>query len=383
MNDKQPMTVFSDDNNSRASEANGPGLHSIRKRIDHCDREILRLLEERMELALRTKHLKPTVQDRKRENQILAQIRKGAARRALVRGEFMEKLYASILQESRKAQKQRRRLIGFQGEHGAYSEVAARGFDPGLVAIPCAEFLDVFAGVEDGNLDFGIVPVENSLGGTVTPVNELLLKTSLQVVAAVKLPIHHCLLALPESDYREIRIVVSHPQAISQCRRFLARNKLEPRPFYDTAGAAQALARGTFERTGVIASALAAELYDLEILKEHIEDNPANFTRFFVLAKKKIRPGDTGAGRAATCAIAFTTAHKAGTLFEVLRIFAEAGINLIRIESLPSPEDPAHFAFFLDFQPGSGGQDIEPVLARVGETTTLLKHLGCFEEVCP
>jgi prephenate dehydratase/chorismate mutase/prephenate dehydratase len=356
-------------------------LLKIRKRIDQIDLEILRLLEERLELALRTKRLKPAVEDQDREAQVLSQIRHSAGQRALVRTGFLEKLYAALFQESRRAQEQDRRLIGFQGEHGAYSEVAAAHFNPRLVAIPYPEFFDVFTGVENGDLDFGIVPVENSLGGAVTPVNELLLKTDLQVVAAIRLRINHCLLALPETDYREIRVVISHPQALSQCRQFLGRNKLEPRPFYDTAGAARALARDKYERTAVIASALAADLYHLDILKERIEDNPANFTRFFVLARD--RAAGPPAGLPATRAIAFSTAHKAGTLFEVLRVFAQAGINLTRIESLPSPEDPAHFTFFLDFQVGNGEHEVEAVLARVKEKTVQFKDFGCFQEACP
>lgn len=357
------------------------GLPQIRKRIDQIDLEMLRLLEERLELALRTKRLKSTVRDQNREAQVLDQIIHSAGRRMLVRPDFVKKLYASIFQESRQAQEQERRLIGFQGEHGAYSEVAARYFDPDLVAIPCPEFFDVFSGVESENLDFGIVPVENSLGGAVTPVNELLLKTDLQVVAAVRLRINHCLLALPETDYRDIRVVISHPQALSQCRQFLSRNKLEPRPFYDTAGAARALARDKQERTAVIASALAADLYHLDILKDNIEDKPANFTRFFVLARD--RTAAPAPGPSSTRAIAFSTAHRAGTLFEVLRVFAQAGLNLTRIESLPSPEDPAHFAFFLDFQVGNSGPQVEDILARVKKKAVLFKDYGCFQEVCP
>jgi prephenate dehydratase/chorismate mutase/prephenate dehydratase len=360
--------------------ANGASLSRIRKRIDQCDLEIVRLLQERLELALRTKRLKPEVQDREREVRILEKIRKSAGQRSLLRSEFIEKLVSVILQESRQVQEQERQIIGFQGEHGAYSEEAARHFDPGLVAVPCAEFFEVFSGVETGSLDLGIVPVENSLGGAVSQVNELLLATSLHVVAAVKLRINHCLLALPETDYREIRVVTSHPQALSQCRRFLARNKLEPRPFYDTAGAARALARDKEERTAVIASALAADLYNLDVLKDHIQDNPANFTRFFILARERAG-GPFGPGAKNT--IAFSTAHRAGTLFEVLRIFAQAGINLTRIESLPSPQDPAHFAFFLDFQLENGGQEIEAALAEVQELTVMFKDFGCYQEACP
>lgn len=349
-------------------------LEEIRKNIDQIDYEILKLLNERIELSLRTRKFKDNIHDRERENQILNRLKRYSNILNLIQGDFVEKLFTEIISENRKFQEKRRKLIGFQGEHGAFGEVAARYYDSNLVAIPCSEFVDVFEGVKMGYLDLGIVPVENSLGGAITHVNELLIKTDLKVAFAVKLRINHCLLALPESNYREIRVVYSHPQALSQCRDFIDRHNLEARPFYDTAGAAKMLAKEKPEMTGSIASKLSAELYNLEIVKENIEDDSSNFTRFFILAKEKKK--DHGN----KCSIVFSTPHKAGTLFSVLKIFAEANINLTRIESFPSHDDPGHYVFFLDFQCEDVQDGIGNILEKVKQKTKMLKYLGCYLE---
>ena len=348
-------------------------LEKVRKKIDQIDYEILKLLQERMEMALRTKKFKESVYDREREAQILDQLKNYSNILNLIQGNFVEKLFREIMSETKKFQEKKRKLVGFQGEHGAFGEVAARFYDSNLVTIPFSEFADVFDAAEKGYTDSGVVPVENSLGGAVTQVNELLIKTSLKVAAAVKLRINHCLLALPETDYREIRVVYSHPQAISQCRDFLNRNNLEARPFYDTAGAAQMLTREKPKMAAVIASKLCAELYSLEIIKENIEDNPSNFTRFFLLAKEEEK------GFINRCSIVFSTPHKAGTLFSVLKIFAEAKVNLTRIESLPFRDDPGHYVFFLDFH-CEQNQNIRGILEKVEHETKMFKYLGCYKE---
>jgi prephenate dehydratase/chorismate mutase/prephenate dehydratase len=349
-------------------------LEKIREHIDHIDHEIIKLLNERMELGLRAKKFKRTIYDGERESRVLEQLTKYSQSHSVIREDFVEKLFTEIMQESRKHQKIKRSLIGFQGEHGAFGEAAARYYDPDLITIPCVEFIDVFEGVTNGNLDLGIVPVENSLGGAITQVNELLIGTDLLAVSAVKLRINHCLLKLPEANYRDIRVVYSHPQALSQCREFLSRHKHEARPFYDTAGAAKMLAKEKPNMTAVIASKLCAELYNLEVIKENIQDHQDNFTRFLVLAKKENKqPGNK-------CSIIFCTPHKAGTLFAVLKIFADARINLTRIESLPYRDDPGNYAFFLDFQSNDIHTDVDRILKIVKQKTMMLKYLGCYNE---
>jgi prephenate dehydratase len=345
-------------------------LNEIRTKIDKIDRELLVLLQERMGLALRTKKFKENVNDPAREADLLARAERMAL--DLVERSFTRRLLKTIIDESKRLQEEERPLAAFQGEHGAYGEVAARRLVPGGAYIPCLEFIDVFRGVEDGTLDLGIVPVENSLEGAVTQVNDLLTDTKLKVVGEAKVPVNHCLLATDVRDYRELRQVFSHPQALAQCRGFLARNRLEPRPYYDTAGAAKMLARENPRAAGAIASALCAELYDLEIIKEGIEDGPSNTTRFLLLSR------DGYEGRGDKTSVVFATRHEAGRLFEVLRLFADAEINLTRISSMPLRQDPDNYCFFLDFEGDENDERVAPVLAKMEELTISLKRLGSY-----
>jgi prephenate dehydratase len=290
---------------------------------------------------------------------------------ALIEEAFAESVFARIIAESKRLQDQGRRLVGFQGEHGAYSEIAARSLAPGGAFIPCAGFADVFKGVEDGSFDLGVVPVENSLEGAVTQVNDLLTRTPLKVVAEAILPVHHCLLASGHTTYRDIREVYSHPQALGQCRGFLERNKLSPVPYYDTAGAARMLGRDK-PWAAAIASPLCAQLYGLEIIKEHIEDNPSNSTRFLMLAP---RPFD---GVGDKCSLVFSTAHESGRLYKVLSLFAQAGVNLTRIASMPLREDPGNYNFFLDFEGSDRDEKIIALIDILSQESRQMRFLGSY-----
>jgi prephenate dehydratase/chorismate mutase len=345
-------------------------VDEIRKNIDRLDARILKLLNDRMEQALMVRKLKQKIEDPERERQVLERIRGNATE--LIHPEFIERIYRNIIQESKTLQQKNRDLIAFQGEHGAYSEVAARAWDPGLVPIPCPEFAELFEGVEGGLFDYGLVPVENTLGGMVGPVNDLLVGTELRVTGAVELPVHHCLLAPPDTDHREIRRVYSHPQALAQCRHFLARNKLEPVRYHDTAGAARMVADKRPTGAAAIGSAICAKLYDLEIIKEGTQDHERNLTRFLVLSREEAREaGDK-------CSVIFSTAHKAGTLFRVLEVFARQGLNLTRIESVP--EEPGAYAFFLDFMGSIRNPQVREAIEEIKGLTTRFKLLGCYLE---
>jgi prephenate dehydratase len=345
-------------------------LSEIRIKIDKIDRELMVLLQERMGLALRSKKFKTDVSDPEREAQLL--LRAERMNLDLIERSFTRQLLETIIKESKRLQQEDRKLVAFQGEHGAYGEVAGRRLVPTGAYIPCLEFADVFRGVEDGHFDLGVVPVENSLEGAVTQVNDLLTTTGLKVIDEAKVPVTHCLLATEMTDYREIRQVYSHPQALAQCRGFLMRNRLEPRPFYDTAGAAKMLARENPRASAAIASALSAELYDLEIIKEGIEDGPSNTTRFLLLSR------DPYDGPGEKTSIIFATAHKAGQLFAALKLFADADINLTRIASMPLRSDPNNYCFFLDFEGAEGEDRVDKVLKKMEELTISLKNLGSY-----
>jgi prephenate dehydratase/chorismate mutase len=344
--------------------------NEISSKINKIDRELLVLLQERMGLALRSKKFQETCDDVQSEENVLERVNR--MNLDLVKSSFSRQLLKTIIDESKRLQDEDRQLVAFQGEHGAYGEVASRKLVPNGAYIPCLEFIDVFRGVEDGHFDLGVVPVENSLEGAVTQVNDLLTTTALKVIGEVKVLVNHCLLATEATDYREIRVIYSHPQALAQCRDFLMRNKLEPRPYYDTAGAAKMLARENPKAAAAIASALCGELYDLEIIKEGIEDGPSNSTRFLLLSR------DASTAKRDKTSIIFAVAHEAGQLYGVLQLFAEANINLTRISSMPLRSDPSNYSFFLDFEGSEEDASVADVLQKMSQMTIALKNLGSY-----
>jgi len=345
-------------------------LDIIRRKIDMIDWEIMQLLNQRMEISVRSRKLKENILDPAREEEIIKNVKKYS--HSLVEPEFSEGVYRQILEESRNVQKKSLTLIGFQGEHGAYSEAASLMYDPSLIPLPCKEFYDVFHEIVTGQLDLGIVPVENSLEGPVTQVNDLLIETELKIIGEIKIPIHHSLLALPEIEYRDLKIVYSHPQALAQCREFISRHKLEPRRFYDTAGAAKMLSDDRPDATCVIANKLCAELYRLEIIQENVEDHESNSTRFVILSRdESSEPGDK-------CSIIFSLKHEAGALFSVLKVFSDKAINLTRIESRPFRNDPGNYVFFTDFEGSDKDDKVMDALKAVQEKTKSYRFCGCY-----
>ncbi len=346
-------------------------LEDVRKQIDRIDFEVLSLLNRRMELALTSRKFKNEVLDEDREKAVLEAA--AAYAHGQVTSDFSRSLLSIVMTESRRLQEAARPLLGFQGEHGANSEAAALQFQSEMASIPMESFTEVFNGVEEGVLDYGIVPVENSLGGMVSRVNELMATRNIHVVGEVLFPVHHFLLALPETDYRDIRVVISHPQALAQCRDFLSRHKLEGRPFYDTAGAAEMLFRERPGGTAVIAGESCARLYHLEVIKEYVEDHSDNITRFLVIS------GNPGTNPGDKCSIVFSTAHKSGALFEILEAFAGGGLNLTRIESVPMGGRPGNYVFFLDFLGNDRDEEVQHVLGTARKKTSEFRFLGCYK----
>ncbi len=347
-------------------------LSYVRRKIDQLDNNMLQLLQKRMEVARISAVFKDPdkIDDPKRESEVVKALTD--RENALLKGEFIESLYSLIFKESKRIQRETTTLAAFQGEHGAYSESACRLWNPNFAPMPCEEFADIFRGVESGIYDYGVIPVENTLGGMVGQVNGLMLFSDVFVVGAIKLPIHHCLLATPGTDYRSIRRVYSHPQALSQCREYLRRQNFEPMRYYDTAGAAKMLSKENPASSAAIAGKLAASYYNLEIIQEDIEDLDTNQTRFLIIAKEPTR------GDGNKCSICFCTDDRAGALFKVLQIFADKNINLTRIDSVP--EHPGEFAFFLDFDGNLKDPNIQEVLSRVEDVSANYRFLGCYEE---
>ncbi len=287
--------------------------------------------------------------------------------------------------------------VAFQGERGAYSEVAALQYFNTTELIPKRTIADVFYSAEMHEVDYAIVPIENSIEGSVNETYDHLLTTHLKIQGEVYLRIEHCLIGYEHSSINSIRYVYSHPQALGQCRGFIQRHGFEPIPYYDTAGSVKMLKEKRPDASAAIASRLAAEIYGLSILAEGIEDSKNNYTRFLILAcpERGIEGGreeegeeeeegehvadTTGImGSSSKTSIIFTLEHRAGALYDVLREFASRGINLTMIVSRPIKDRPWEYNFYLDFEGHSLDDRIRECLERVKDKVVFLKVLGSY-----
>jgi prephenate dehydratase len=269
-------------------------------------------------------------------------------------------------------------VVAFQGEHGAFSEEACRlHFGAEMRTLPCRTFEDIFAAVEGGQADYGTVPVENSTAGSINKSFDLLLDHDLKLHGEILLRVHHNLLTVPGSA-AALTQVRSHPQALAQCESYLNRHKYAAVPWYDTAGSAKDLAADPAPGVGVIASKLAAEFYGLEIVDEHIEDMPNNYTRFFVVGR-----GDPP--RAANCktTLVFAVPNTPGSLFQALGEFANRHVNLTKLESRPRRNRPWQYVFYVDLDGHWQDPAISAAVVSLLNRAAFVKLLGSYPAAQP
>jgi prephenate dehydratase len=267
------------------------------------------------------------------------------------------------------------RSVAFQGERGAFSEQAAMSFfGRKITPLPAPAFEDVLKLVAERKADSGILPIENSLHGSVLENYDLLQRYRLSIIGEVKLRIVHCLMANHGVELNDIHRVYSHPQALAQCRSYLKRlRRAEAVSVYDTAGAAKFVREKNLTDAAAVASAQAAKDYGLTILVRGIEDNRANFTRFLVLARKPVFPG----ARAKT-SIVFTLKSVPGSLFEALGAFAIRKIDLHKIESRPIVGKPWQYLFYLDFDGSLNDQQCSDATRGLRKVAASVKVLGSY-----
>jgi prephenate dehydratase len=264
--------------------------------------------------------------------------------------------------------------IAFQGERGAYSEEAAiQFFNQEVDFIPCREISTVFNVVEAGVADYGVVPIENSIEGSVNETYDLLLSTGLKVSGEIYLKVSHCLIAHPDADPKNIKKVISHPQALAQCRIYLMGKKLEAIPSYDTAGSVKKILEEKLLDTAAIASERAARIYNMKILDKDIEDYGRNYTRFLIMGREDAEP--TGEDKTS---IIFSLPHIPGSLYRTLEEFAVRNINLTKIESRPTKHRPFEYYFYVDFEGHRKTPLIQETLNAISKKTLLLKVLGSY-----
>ena len=272
--------------------------------------------------------------------------------------------------------------VAFQGERGAYGEMATLQYFPDVKLLPLKSFQDVFDAAETGKVDYIVVPLENSIEGSINEIYDLLLQTKMNVVGEIYQRVRHCLIA--NRGTKMIKYVHSHPQALAQCRAYLQNKGLKPVPTYDTAGAAKMIKENKMADSAAIASKRAAELYDMEILDEGIEDRKNNYTRFFVLSPKKKKSGksdphDIG-GHSHKTSIIFSVRHVPGALFGILGEFAIRKINLTKIESRPTKETPWEYNFYVDFEGHLHNKAVHEALLSIKPKTSYIKILGSYKK---
>jgi prephenate dehydratase len=264
--------------------------------------------------------------------------------------------------------------VSFQGTHGAYSEQAARLFFGYSVRTdPCTTIKDVFRTAQSGSVDFGVVPAENSLEGTVSQTYDMLLQSPLKIMGEIKVKISHCLLALPGTKLADVRKIYSHPQALAQCSSFLESLDATIEPAYDTAGSAKMVREMGLHNAPAIASEAAASLYSLDVLRRAIEDDPEDYTRFLVVGKNDAER--TGKDKTS---IVFGTKHTPGSLHRALSELAGRGINLTKIESRPIRGKPWEYNFFVDFEGHQIEQTCSDALHGLESQSTFVKVLGSY-----
>ena len=319
-----------------------PSLDPLRQQIDTLDAKIVEMLNERAKVVVEIGKIKQLtnvpIYAPDREKAVMDKVRR--LNHGPLQDRCLEAVYRELMSGSFALEKPLK--IGFLGPKGSFSHLASvRKFGSSVEHVPLTDIGMVFQEVARGHIDYGLVPVENSIGGGVVDTLDAFLHSSARICAEVLITIHHNLLA--KESWEKVTKIYSKPEVFSQCRNWLSAmaKDLDVQPAASSSRAAEMAAQQ--DGVAAIGSSLAGELYGLHVLFENIEDNPDNVTRFFVIS----REGAKKSGEDKT-AIMFTTAHKPGALAEVLDVFKENGINLTDIEKRPSKKVNWEYYFFID-----------------------------------
>ncbi len=260
--------------------------------------------------------------------------------------------------------------VAILGPRGTFSEEAAKKYNAELVL--CSDIEEIFNKVEEGSADLGIVPIENSLEGSVNQTLELLLKRNLYIYDEIVLDINHCLMSL-EKEIKDVKEVISHPHALAQCKNFIKKLGVKTRNFPSTAEAAKEIKEKKLRGVAAIAPKISAELYGLNILAEGIQDEKENKTRFIVVSKKFNKR--TGKDKTS---IIIGLLDRPGSLYEALGVFAKRGINLKKIESRPSKKALGDYIFYIDFEGHIEDDNVKKALNELKDKVSFLKVLGSY-----
>jgi len=265
--------------------------------------------------------------------------------------------------------------VAFQGEPGAYSEQAVFEYFGAVETLPCESFDDVFAAVTAGKAESGLIPIENTLAGSIHRNYDLLLSHHLWIVGEYFLRVRHCLIAAPGVQKSEIKRVISHPQALGQTVGYVRANLpgVRSEAVFDTAGSVKMLKETGDRITAAVASRRAAELYGMNILEEGIEDDPENYTRFL-----SITPAPRPCTSEAKTSIVFSLKNQPGALFKAMSVFALRDIDLTKIESRPIAGQPWEYMFYIDLAGSTADEHVKRALDHLAEYALTLRVLGCY-----
>ena len=262
--------------------------------------------------------------------------------------------------------------VSFQGERGAYSEAAAKSFFTNEIqTMPLSTFAQVLESTSSNKTEFSVLPVENSIEGSVGESYDLLYSTSLNVVGEIYHRIEHCLIGNGNID--EIDTVYSHPQALGQCRKFLEEHQMKTIPAYDTAGSVKMVKDLNKPNCACIASKNAAKIYEMPIIQDNIANNMNNYTRFLILAKSN--SSETGNDKTS---IIFSIKHEPGSLFRIIENFHRENVNLTKIESRPTKDNTWEYNFYVDFEGHQNNEKIAEMLDKIKQETLFMKILGSY-----
>ena len=377
-----------------------PIINNPRAEIDAIDTEILRLLNQRAEIALRVGAAKTVVDtslcDPQRESEVLERLT--AENPGPFDAQSIENIFQRIIDESLHLQQKTYRKpldaaedargdvanlsenprVAFQGERGSFSEAAAIGIlGADCRTVPCQTFDDLYKAIDEGKADYILSPLENSLVGSVHRCYDLLLHSNLNIVAEIILPISHFLVAAGEATFETIETIESHPVALAQCERFFAAHpNLKGVAADDTAGSVRRVVESGDITRAAIGGRRTAEIYGGKILREHIEDHAENYTRFVLLS-----PAANESERGSKISLIVRLKHQPGALHNALRPFVRRGIDLVKIESRPIKGAPWQFNFYFDLKTPSSESELRGALEEIRQQAEEVRYLGRYSTI--
>lgn len=370
-------------------------LEVCRDEIDKIDKELTKLFERRMDVVLRVANYKKQnnlqIFHKGREQEV---IKKNLNR--LENKDYekeLEKFLNSMMEVSRELQRRKlsdnkedysieKRVVtkesklGFQGVRGSFTEEALlKYFGEENKSIPYEEFEDVFEGIKNDEIDFGVVPVENSSTGGITDVHDLLAEYGFHIAGEISIKIEQHLMGLEDATLETIDEVYSHHQGFAQSSKFFKEyDHLKLIPFHNTATSAKLVADLKDDKKGAIASKRASEIYKLKILKEKINDNDNNYTRFIIISKKLVK--EEGANK---ISVVFSLEDTPGTLSRLLKNFSENNLNMIRIESRPTKHDKWKYFLYVDFEGNLENREVRNALEQIKTSSEYFNILGFYK----